>query len=69
MRKYTVKELEKIINLSHTAIRDQIKQGKLNTVDEIINRRTTQVICLSEDEFNDLIKIYGLRNINQVEEN
>src|ERR1035437_1175844 len=73
MRKLTVKELESLINLSHTAIREKIKAGEFQTSLEKINRRETTVLILDENKLQELIKDYGLRenldNFNQVEEN
>lgn len=65
--KYTVNQLEELINLSHTKIRERIKQGRLRSVEETINNRKTTVVLFTNDEFQTLVDEKGLRKVEATE--
>jgi len=65
--KYTVNQLEEMINLSHTKIRERIKQGRLRSVEEMINNRKTTVVLFTAEEFQALVNEKGLRKVEATE--
>lgn len=68
-RKYTVKELESLINLSHTAIRNKIAEGEFKTSKEIVNKRRVTLVKFPEKDWKNLVLAYGYRDDSQATEN
>lgn len=66
--KYTVKQLEALINLSHTAIRKKIADGEFKTTKEIVNKRKVTLVKFTEKDFRNLISAYGYREETRIDE-